>query len=90
LTKQQKFAANLVRLEQEAHRKDFEEWNSAMSFKIFLLEHELGYQITADTNGLALVERLNMLDRYWKEKNKAHKEASSKKPGKSKGKGLIK
>jgi len=49
-----------------------------MSYKIFLLEKELGYQITANTNGLALMQRLRMLDRYWKDKEKANADAESK------------
>ena len=48
-----------------------------MAYKIFLLEKELGYQITADTNGLLLMQRLRMLDRYWKDKEKAYADAES-------------
>ena len=59
-----------------------------MSFKVFLLEREVGYQITGDMNGLALMERLNMLSRYWEEKNKHNTEGGN--VGKSKGKSLIK
>ena len=84
------FAANVVRLEQEAHRKDFEAWHSAMSYKVFLLEHELGYQITAETNGLALMERLNMMDRYWEDKKVKSEDNDAGKGTSKKGKGLMK
>jgi len=48
-----------------------------MSYKIFLLEQELGYPITAETNGLILMQRLRMLDRFWLDKQKASKKANS-------------
>ena len=50
-----------------------------MSYKLFLLEKELGYQITADMSGLMVMERLNMLDRYWADQ----KEEQDKTPVKS-------
>ena len=71
----------MTRLQQEAHRKDFQDWSDNMSFKLFLLERELGYMITPDTNGLAFVERLKMFDRYVEEKNKV--DTPSKKGNKS-------
>ena len=89
MSNSEKFTANLVRLEQEAHRKDFEEWHSAMSFKVFLLEKELGYQVKWDMNGLALMERLNMLDRLWEEKKKENDKNDSDSKG-NKKKGLMK
>lgn len=49
-----------------------------MSYKLFLLEREVGYQITAETNGLILMQRLRMLDRYWLEEKKAYDNAQSK------------
>ena len=60
-----------------------------MSYKIFLLEKELGYPITSETNGLVLMQRLRMLDRYWTDKQKAQEDAEqkSKTPNKS---GLMK
>ena len=48
-----------------------------MSYKIFLLERELGYPITAETNGLILMQRLRMLDRFWLDEQNASKEAIS-------------
>ena len=79
----------MVRLQQEAHLASFEEWGSVMSFKIFLLERELGYQITGDMNGLALIERLKMFDRYCE--IRAEKDKSGSGGGKSKNKkGLMK
>jgi len=48
-----------------------------MAYKIFLLERELGYPITADTNGLILMQRLRMLDRFWLDEQKASKEANN-------------
>lgn len=49
-----------------------------MSYKIFLLEKELGYKIDANTNGLLLMQRLRMLDRYWLDKKEAQDKADSK------------
>lgn len=80
----------MIRLEQEAHREDFEEWGSIMSYKIFLLEKELGFLITPDMNGLALMERLNMLDRFWAEQKESTPDTPKTPKGKSKGKGLMK
>jgi hypothetical protein len=59
-----------------------EEWESVLSYNIFLLEKELGYQINKDTNGILLIERLKMLERFCKEQQE-QMESSNK--GKSKG-----
>jgi len=48
-----------------------------MAYKIFLLERELGYPITADTNGLILMQRLRMLDRFWLDEQNAIKETKN-------------
>lgn len=48
-----------------------------MAYKIFILEKELGYPITAKTNGLILMQRLRMLDRYFLDKKKAQEEANN-------------
>jgi len=48
-----------------------------MAYKIFLLERELGYPITADTNGLILMQRLRMLDRFWLDEQNAIKETNN-------------
>jgi len=66
-----------------------------MSYKVFLLEKETGCQVFADSNGLKLMESLNMLDRYWTEQNNANNDGKSGKSGTSKtgnnkGKGLLK
>jgi len=49
-----------------------------MSYNIFLLEKELGYQINANTNGLILMQRLRMLARYRLDEKKAYEDAQSK------------
>ena len=91
MSSSEQFAANLVRLEQEAHRESFEEWHSAMSYKVFLLEKELGYMITPEMSGLAVMERLNMLDRYWEDKKAEYdKSQIESNDGKSNNKGLMK
>lgn len=59
-----------------------EEWESVLSYNIFLLEKELGYQINKDTNGILLIERLKMLERFCKDQQ-AQMDSSNK--GKSKG-----
>lgn len=60
-----------------------EDWVSGMSYKLFLLEKELGYCFTGDFPALALVERLRMFDRYIKDKSdsydKMKKESKKKK-----------
>ena len=73
----------LARLKYEIEeQKNTEEWISVMSYKIFLLEKELGYQITSNTNGLILIQRLRMFDRYCIDQEKAYDE--SKKNNKTK------
>jgi len=69
----------LARLKYEIEeQKNTEEWISVMSYKIFLLEKELGYQITSNTNGLILIQRLRMFDRYNIEQQKAYEDSKSK------------
>ena len=73
----------LARLKYLNEEKESSElWISVMSYKIFLLEKELGYQITSDTNGLILLQRLRMFDRYCIDQEKAYDE--SKKNNKTK------
>lgn len=60
-----------------------EDWESVLSYNIFLLEKELGYQINKDTNGILLIERLKMFQRFCEDQKKQMEESSSK--GKNKG-----
>ena len=69
-------------------QEEFEEIGSALAYKIFLLEKEVGYQITKDMNGLMVMERLRMLDRYWQDQQKANQVDS--KTGKPKKEKLLK
>ena len=57
-----------------------------MSYQVFLLEVEVGYFIGEDFSGLALIERLKMLNRYYKEKNDAQPVSNGKGKG---GKGSV-
>jgi len=59
-----------------------EDWESVLSYNIFLLEKELGYQINKDTNGILLIERLKMLERFCKEQQEQMESSNT---GKSKG-----
>jgi len=61
-----------------AQNKDLESIGSALAFKVFLLEREVGYQITKDMNGIMVMERLRMLDRYWIQQNKAQEKSNTK------------
>lgn len=68
----------------KAYEEEYtEEWESVLSYNIFLLERELGYPITKDTNGLIFIERMKMLQRYCEDQKKQMDE--SKKPSKSNG-----
>lgn len=67
----------------KAYEEEYtEDWESVLSYNIFLLEKELGYQINKDTNGILLIERLKMLERFCKEQQE---QMESSKTGKSKG-----
>lgn len=77
--------------QREESQGDMEEWSSAMSYKVYLLERELGYQITQDFPALALVERLKMFDRYLQDQKSQSPSEEDKGKGKSgKGKRLLK
>lgn len=68
-----------------------ESWHSAMSYRIFLLEREVGYQITPEMSAFVVMERLKMLDRYWKEqKDNYDKQSSQTKTPKGGGKTTFK
>ncbi len=91
MSRNQKFVAALTRQQLKAHSKDHLEWYNNYSYKVFLLERETGWRITEDFPGLVLVEKLNMLDRYWADRADSHNKTIKKTEGKSNtGKQMMK
>lgn len=65
------FTDALIKLKEQKHYEElgYKNVSDYLSFKLFLLERELGYSINKDFNGLVLVERLKMFDRFMEMRN---------------------
>jgi len=59
--------------------QEMESISSILAFKVFLLEKEVGYQVTGNMNGIMVMERMKMMDRYWEEQQRAQDKSNNKK-----------